>query len=82
MGLVEVLRGYRDVIALFRGNCGAELSYQPHGGHAGPLPMRRTVGQALKRPEEAVNIMVTFLIRAVAARDLKNERQSEPLKHE
>lgn len=44
--------------------------------------MRRTVGQALKRPEEAGNIMVTFLIRAVAARDLKNERQSEPLKHE
>jgi hypothetical protein len=37
--------------------------------------MRRAVSQALKqRPDEAVN-------RAVAARNQRNERQNEPLKH-
>jgi hypothetical protein len=38
--------------------------------------MRRAVKQALKqRPDEAVN-------RAVTARNRRNERQNEPLKHE
>jgi hypothetical protein len=36
--------------------------------------MHRAVSQALKRPDEAVKITVTFLIRAVVARDQKNKR--------